>query len=180
MAKKKTNNQLEIAGISAVLSLFIVLVFFGGSLTGNATYVVNVDVASTTSCAFTPSDGSTLDFGSISAGGADSNTAPTVLVENDGSANVDITATPHANIATFIGGSGTSMEVTMSGNKAANLFGTAGGTNMTLGSGNVVAENLTAVDSVDDATLTLVLEAGSSPTAGNDQTQASGLIVACS
>ena len=180
MAKKKTNNQLEIAGISAVLSLFIVLVFFGGSLTGNATYVVNVDVASTTSCAFTPGDGATLDFGSISAGAADSSLSPTVLVENDGSANVDITATPNSGIATFIGGTGTTMEVTMSGNKAANLFGTAGGTNMTLGSGNVVAENLTAVDSVDDATLTLVLQSGGSPTAGNDQTQASGLIVACS
>ena len=180
MAKKKANNQLEIAAISAVLSLFIVIIFFGGSLTGNATYVVNVDVASVVSCEFSPIDGETLDFGSISAAGADSSIDPNITVTNDGSANVDVTVTPHANIATFIGGTGTTMELRATGNQPANGFGAAGGTNMTLGSGNVVVENLTAPDTVDQANLTVVLQAGTGPTAGNDKQQAAGIIVACS
>lgn len=94
MAKRNQNSNLQVAAISASVALIIVLVFYGGAITGNsahtATFTVTADVAQSLDCSLSDTTGTFADL-DASAGMA----APvtTTLTNNGvGSVDVDITS----------------------------------------------------------------------------------------
>tara|TARA_Y100000004_G_C8940930_1_gene424167 strand:- start:1074 stop:1607 length:534 start_codon:yes stop_codon:yes gene_type:complete len=163
MKKKKPtpNNNLATAAIAAVVSLVIVLVFAGGSLTGNAAtanYALTANVVATVDCNL--ANGTTLAFGDISQGGAAASD-PNVTVQNDGSAAVDIVIKSSGTIDAFLGASGgSSLEATVSVES-----GSATNQNVSTSNQQIVDE-LVATDATDEATINFVLTAGSDATAG--------------
>ena len=178
MARKKNNDTMRLAAVSAVVSLFIVIIFFGGSLTGNASiYAVTVDVSETIACTFSPAN-STLDFGTISGVSTDGDTSPTVTVTNDGTGDVDVNVTEATDIDTFLGGTGTELEIAVTVQSGSTTLGSK--SNLTDNTATVAADSLTPTDTADDAVLTFTLQGGPGISSGNSQSQASGITVSCS
>jgi len=178
MARKKNNDTMKLAAVSAVVSLFIVVVFFGGSLTGNAVYQVDVEVVAAAACTFSPVDGSTLDFGTVSAIDTDSSTVD-LTVENSGAVDVDVDATLGAAIPTIFGASNAgNMEAiaVLEGGSATNSFSSKGNLSTTTG---FVVETLKPAASEDLVTITLNLESGSGQMTAATQAIPAGLTVTC-
>ena len=177
MARKKNNDNMKLAAISAVVSLFIVIVFFGGSLTGNVAYNVVVDVTAAAACTFTPSSGD-LDFGSVSAVSTDSSTVA-VTVENSGAVAVDVNSHVTTSVNTIFGSGNTGkmeMIAVLEGGSATNNHVTrANETN----SAAAAIETLQPLASEDAVTLTYRLESGPEALTAASQSITGGLVVAC-
>ena len=179
MARKKNNDTMRLAAVSAVVSLFIVIIFFGGSLTGNASiYAVTVDVSETIACTFDPAN-STLDFGTITGVSTDGSTSPTVTVTNDGTGDVDVNVTEASAIDSFLGGTGTELEIAVTA-QSGSALNSGAKSNLTDNTATVAADSLTPNDASDDAVLTFTLQGGPGISSGNSQSQASGITVSCS
>jgi len=175
---RKNNDTMRLAAVSAVVSLFIVVVFFGGSLTGNAVYDITVDVTETISCSFLPANASTLDFGTIADVSTDSDTSPVVTVTNDGTGNVDVNVTEASGIDTFLGGTGTELELLVTQTSGTTDFSSKG--NLTDATTTRAAAAVVPTDGTDTATLAFTIEAGSGISAGSAQTVSSGITIVCS
>jgi len=177
MARKKNNDTMKLAAISAVVSLFIVIVFFGGSLTGNVAYNVLVDVTAAASCSFSPASGD-LDFGSVSAISTDSSTVA-VTVENNGAVDVNVNSHISSDVETIFGPSNTGkMELVavLEGGSATNNHDPKANETTTP---TAAILNLKPTASEDAVTLTYNLESGPEAMATANQAIAGGLTVAC-
>ena len=177
MARKKNNDNMKLAAISAIVSLLIVVIFFGGSLTGNVAYNVVVDVTASAACTFSPSSGD-LDFGTVSAVSTDSSTVQ-VTVENSGAVAVDVNSHVTTSVNTIFGsGNAGKMELIagLEGGSATNNHNSKGNeTNVAA----AVVETLEPLASEDLVTLTYNLESGPEAMATANQAIAGGLTVAC-
>ena len=178
MARKKNNDNMKLAAISAVVSLFIVIVFFGGSITGNnVAYNVLVDVTASASCSFSPASGD-LDFGSVSAISTESGTVD-VVVENNGAVAVDVNSHVTTSVNTIFGSGNTGkmeMIAVLEGGSATNNHATrANETN----SAAAAIETLEPLASEDAVTLTYRLESGPEALTAASQSITGGLVVAC-
>ena len=176
MKKKKLthNNNLATAAIAAVVSLVIVLVFAGGSITGNATtanYALTATVTGTVNCDLSAA---TLAFGSVAQSAAAASD-PNLTIQNDGSSSVDIVIRSSGTIDNFMGASsGSTLEATMT-----SVGSGATGTNVNITtSDQEIVDGLVPTDANDDATVNFVLTAGSDATAGAKS--GTNVIITCS
>jgi len=165
MARKKSNDLMQVAGIAAAVSLVIVLIFYGGTISGNSTQNFNTTVVVTgvTSCSIqnaTAADngdsGSILDFGTLEA--ASTSGTAFVLLENDGTNIVNVSIDDDGNMATSYGGAATTVEA-----KVDDLTsdGTTAISTYTAIAGQDYETLLSPIDNNDDANFQLLINATS-------------------
>jgi len=159
MARKRKNDELiKLAAISAAVSLVVVLVFFGGTLTGNSSTDVTLTttIAASTTCTFS---GNAITFNSLSletnAQAPDIGAVLTVV--NDGSTIVNMTASLNQTITALLG--------TTTGTSALDIaVATESGTASSitaLGTSTTPAVALLLPDDANDAvTLTTTMDVG--------------------
>jgi len=182
MARRKNNDEfMRIAAVSAAVSLIVVVVFFGGSITGNSTsaYDLSVVVSSSPSCAFTDDGGGILTFGTITATEQTSGTTDSVTVENDGPVAVDVEAEVTAGVATFLGGTGTTLTATVGSVPSGATNAAGGGITLTTTAADLVTALQTGA-SVDEISVDFSLTSGTGPLTTGTRTSSSATTITCS
>jgi len=161
MARKNNNNDLRLAAISSIVALLVVMVFFGGTITGNATTAFNatVSVNAVLSCAVNES---TLDLGSVNAGSLSSHDS--FAVENDGSGNIDISFASDEDLDTAFSSSTGATSLTFTHNGTLSGNGTSAIPSILVtstGSTGDMVTGLSSIDSTDDEDFSLQITPGS-------------------
>jgi len=159
---RKNNDNLAVAAISAAISLLIVVVFYGGTITGNtpADVTLTTTVGETTSCTITTD--STLEIADVVLETADQAFDPaTFTMENDGTVYVNVTAAINQSVADLLGTStGTSnIELSVEAGSGTELNNTSG-IGEAYGSATSILTLLSPAAANDDAVFTPLLNAG--------------------
>jgi len=182
MARRKTNDEfMRIAAVSAAVSLIVVVVFFGGSITGNSTsaYTLSATVSSSPSCAFTDDGSGTLSFGTITATEQTSGTTDSVTVENDGPIAVDVEAEVAVGVDAMLGGTGTTLDATVASVPAGATNAASSGITLSTTAADLVTALQTGA-SVDEITVDFSLTSGTGPLTPGVATLNTGTTITCS
>jgi hypothetical protein len=179
---RKNNDNLAVAAISAAISLLIVVVFYGGTITGNtpADVALTTTVAETVSCSITANPA--IAIGAVSLETTDQAFTPsTFTMENAGSVYVNVTAAINQSVADLLGTTtGTSnIELAVEAESGTELNNTSG-IGEAYGSATSILTLLSPAAAADAAVFTPLLNAGGASNLVGDSNEATLRLVCTS